>query len=193
MGTGEPRIWIGLLVGCLLSLSGPLAGCATSGAIPKQLEAQVDKSVTFDQLKESPTAYQGRLVVLGGEVLGAKRSKGGTEIQVLQIPLGASHQPELDRSASQGRFLAVHKDFLDPATLPPGTRITVVGEVVGSATQRLDETEYRYPVVEIKHLATWDERSQQVRRYWRPGIGIYGSGGWGGWGAGGGIGFGIGF
>jgi hypothetical protein len=47
--------------------------------------------------------------------------------------------------------------FLDPATVPAGTLLTVIGVVTGSATRPLDESEYAYPVVEIKHLIDWNE------------------------------------
>ena len=44
-----------------------------------------------------------------------------------------------------------------PATLEPGTPVTIVGEVTGSTVRRLDETDYLYPVIEIKHLTDWSE------------------------------------
>jgi len=46
----------------------------------------------------------------------------------------------------------MHREFLDPATLPPGTRVTVTGEVTGTMTLPLDETEYSYPVIEARHI-----------------------------------------
>jgi len=154
-----------------------LGGCATSNVVPPALQAQVDKSLTFAQLRESPDSYRGRLLVVGGEVLSAKRLKEGTRIEVLHIPLNGSMQPESDRTLSQGRFIAVQKDFLDPATIPPDTRLTITGEVTGAVTAKLDETEYTYPVLEIKALKVWP-RSEAQRYmtpsyyppsyYWRP-------------------------
>ena len=49
----------------------------------------------------------------------------------------------------------MQREFLDPATLPPGTRITVTGEVSGSITLPLDETDYTYPVIDIKRVQVW--------------------------------------
>lgn len=108
-------------------------------------------------LKDSPDSYRGRLLVLGGEVLTAKRLKDGTRIEVLQLPLDGSQRPEWDRTASEGRFVALQKGFLDPATLPGGTRVTLVGEVTGVMTLPLDETEYTYPTLEIKTLKVWSD------------------------------------
>jgi outer membrane lipoprotein len=66
----------------------------------------------------------------------------------------------------------MQKDFLDPATLPYGTRVTVTGDVSGTITLPLDETEYVYPVVETKNLHVWPETDQAVMRprpYYGPG------------------------
>jgi outer membrane lipoprotein len=134
-----------------------LPACALPSFIPASLQTQVDRSLTFSQLKDSPDSYRGRLLVLGGEVLTAKRLKDGTRIEVLQLPLDGSQRPEWDRTASEGRFVALQRGFLDPATLPEGTRVTLVGEVTGVITLPLDETEYAYPTLEIKTLKVWPD------------------------------------
>lgn len=154
-----------------------LPACATASFIPASLQTQVDRSLTFSQLKDSPDSYRGRLIVLGGEVLTAKRLKDGTRIEVLQLPLDDSQRPASDRTASEGRFVGIQKSFLDPATLPAGTRVTLVGEVTGVTTLPLDETEYAYPTLEIKTLKVWPDwaagqdgsptyRSQLWGPYW---------------------------
>jgi len=147
-----------------------LAGCASGSVVPASLQAQLDKSLTFPQLRETPDSYRGHVLVLGGEVLSAKRLKEGTRIEVLEIPLDGSLQPGLDRTASRGRFFAVQKEFLDPATIPPGTRLTLVGEVTGSVTDKLDETDYTYPTLEIKSLKVWPrvESFSHIPYYYYP-------------------------
>jgi outer membrane lipoprotein len=136
-------------------LAAVLAGCAPTDVVPVPLQSLLDTSLTFPQLREAPDSYRGRLLVLGGEVLSAKRLKEGTKIEVLQIPLDGSYEPGPDRTASQGRFLAIQKEFLDPATIPPGTRLTVVGEVAGALADKLDETDYTYPLLDVKSLKVW--------------------------------------
>ena len=69
-----------------LALAVFLTGCASSSVVPASLQAQLDKTLTFPQLRESPDSYRGHLMVLGGEVLSAKRLKDGTRIEVLEIP-----------------------------------------------------------------------------------------------------------
>ncbi|MEP6601617.1 MAG: Slp family lipoprotein, partial [Nitrospirota bacterium] len=114
--------------GLALTLLGMLifvCSCA-SDVIPKELEGQVDRKVSYLQIKESPATHTGRMVVLGGEVLSAKRGNDSTRIEVLQLPLDGSLEPVPDRTTSQGRFLALQKAFLDPATVPVGTRVTII-------------------------------------------------------------------
>lgn len=139
------------------AIVGLLPACAPSSFIPDSIQAQVDRSLTFSQLKDSPDSYRGRLIVLGGEVLTARRLKEGTRIEILQLPLDGSQRPESDRTASQGRFVALQRGFLDPATLPKGTHVTLVGEVTGVTTLPLDETDYAYPTLEIKTLKVWPD------------------------------------
>jgi len=153
-----------------LALAALLSGCASGSIVPASLQAQLDKSLTFPQLRELPDSFRGHFLVLGGEVLSAKRLKDGTRIEVLEIPLEGSLQPGLDRTTSRGRFIAVQKEFLDPATIPPGTRLTLVGEVTGAVTDKLDETDYTYPTVEIKSLKVWPrpESFSHIPYYYYP-------------------------
>ncbi len=111
-------------------------------------------------------------MVFGGEVLTGRRLKDGTRIEILQLPLDKSTRPGYDLTQSQGRFIALQREFLDPATLPPGTSVTVTGEVTGSITLPLDETDYTYPVIDIKRLQVWvrsEDMAPRIRPYMGPG------------------------
>ena len=157
-------------------------------AIPEPIASRIDTALTFDQLQASPTSHVGKVVLVGGEVLNAKRSADGTSMEVLQLPLDGS-EPVMAAQQSQGRFLAVQKDFLDPAILSGRARVTIVGEVTGSNTQRLDDADYMYPVLAVKHLKVWQDASPSGPRPGpRFGVSI---GGGTGIGAGGGVGVGF--
>ena len=129
-----------------------LAGCASSQQAEDGAPGTAATPLAFLQVKAAPDSYRGQSVVFGGEVLSARRLKDATRIEILQLPLDRSGRPGGDRTQSQGRFIAMHREFLDPATLPPGTSVTVTGEVTGSMTLPLDETEYSYPVIEARHI-----------------------------------------
>lgn len=140
------------------------AGCAGVPVVPPDLKDKVDWNVSFLQVKASPLSYKGRLIVAGGMVLTAKPLKqDGTRIEILELPMDGDYQPTGRLTDSHGRFLAFHKEFVDPATIPMGTRITVVGEVTGSIDLQFDDVDYTYPMLEIKSMTVW---SSQVPGWW---------------------------
>ena len=53
---------------------------------------------------------------------------------------------------------------MDPATIPAGTRITVVGESKGTVREKLDEMDYSYPIVESEYIKVWPNRPPEWDR-----------------------------
>jgi outer membrane lipoprotein len=154
-----------LFIFCL-SLFG--AGCATSqfnNTLPPALAENIESTLTFPEIQESPDSFQGKLVLLGGQILEARRLKDSTQLTILQLPLINEQKPTPELTQSQGRFIAEQQEFLDPATVPPGTRVTVVGELTGSVRRNLDETMYTYPTLIIKDLKVWPDSSSDFDRY----------------------------
>ena len=148
-----------------------LTGCASTQEAGDGSDAQT-KALTFLQVKAAPDSFRGQSAVFGGKVLTARRLKDGTRIEILQLPLDQSTRPGYDLTQSQGRFIAIYREFLDPATVPHGTRITVTGEVSGSITLPLDETDYTYPVIDIKRVQVWagsEDVATHIRPYMGPG------------------------
>lgn len=167
------------LVGAVLMLS----ACAESIhqvqrdtellGVPLGLEQEIDASVTFADLKRAPSEYIGRTVMVGGTVIRAKRLESGTEVEILQLPTEKDGPLSEDRLRSEGRFIAVREQFLDPASLPQGTPITVIGTVKGETTRALDESDYTYPILEAKHIIDWNSIASQRRRDRSPYYGAY--------------------
>jgi len=153
-----------------LALLVTLAGCASTQ------EPESRQALTFLQVKAAPDSFKGQSTVFGGKVLTARRQKDSTKIEILQLPLDQSERPGYDLTQSQGRFIAQQREFLDPATLPPGTRITVTGIVSGSITLPLDETDYTYPVIDIKRVQVWagpEDVAHRTNPYYYMGPGPY--------------------
>lgn len=170
-----------------------LAACSSGPpVVPDDLRSQIDSSASFRDIQASPHQFQGRTVLLGGEVLSAKRTQEGIEFEILQLPVTADDPPAERLSESQGRFLATDRRPVDPASFPPGTRVTLVGEVRGDEERRLDDSNYNYPTLDVKHLHVWDpevyrERSRSAIDFGvGVGVGGGGRGGFGGVGVGGG-------
>jgi len=145
---------------CLL-----VSGCASSRQdtfpleyqLPPELQRQVEQRVSFANVKADPAAYKGRIILLGGEVLKEKRLADRTRLEILHLPLNEFKEPVMNRTVSQGRYLAFQKEFLDPATVPSGTRVTVVGEVTGTTEGDLDDMKYSFVTLEIRHLQIWPQ------------------------------------
>jgi outer membrane lipoprotein len=141
-------------------------GCSRQDVIPERLESQVDRDLRYVQIKDNPDAYRGKLMLAGGKVLSAKRLNVGTRIEVLQIPLSSDLVPEEGRETSKGRFIAMdtEQNIVDPAVLDDHKLITVVGEVVGSTSVKIDEVEMHVPQLAVKHITVWDR--DRLRPYY---------------------------
>jgi outer membrane lipoprotein len=162
----KPRYFLHLIV-CLIF---PITlGCVSlyhADVFSDTALANIDSTVTFTQIKESPDSHQGVTLMLGGEVLEAKRLKDHTRLIILQLPLDTYQEPIRNRTRSEGRFLAMQTEFLDPATVPKGTRLTLIGTTSGSTTEPLDEMDYTYPTFTIQHLKVWQEDTRPPYAYY---------------------------
>src|SRR5436309_15294528 len=101
-------------------------GCATPELVPPAMQSQISRDVSFGDIKADPERFKGRIVVVGGHVLSAKRLKDRTEIEVLQLPLDRRDQPVSNLMNSKGRFLAFSQSELNPAAVPPGSKVSMV-------------------------------------------------------------------
>lgn len=131
-----------------------LAACIPPYIIPDPLFRQVDQKVTFARLKREADQLKGATVALGGVVVGAKRVEGGTEIEVIQLPLSAYDEPEGPLARSEGRFLVIDPEGREPAQLQ-NRGITVVGQVVGMRIEKVEEFEFSYPFLSAKFIHLW--------------------------------------
>ena len=162
-----------------------VAACASSQLVSKDLEAEISRDITFAAVKADPAQFTGKDIVLGGKVLSAKLLKGQTQIELLQLPLDKYDRPIPELIQSKGRFLAFQTEALDPATVPAGTLVSLVGKVTGSKTLPVDEEQYTYPTINVVTLKIWEPRSPMYaydpwypyygygapwgpRRYWYP-------------------------
>jgi len=139
--------------GLILSALLLVGGCAPP--FSRAALDQVDRSITFTELRSDPDRYKGKWVMLAGVIVGTKNTQEGTFIEVLQRPTERRGRP-LDTDVTEGRFIISSAKFLDAAVYHGGRLITVIGEVAGLKVQPLGEIEYRYPVVALKELHLWE-------------------------------------
>ena len=141
----------GLFLLGLVALLIFLGGCSI---VPRELRKEIDRSISFKELKANPDAYGGRTVVSGGEIIETKNLKDHTELEILQKALRQGDVP-IESDKSEGRFLVNQSGYLDPAIFGSGRYITAVGEVMGSKSLLIGEAEYQYPVISARFLHLW--------------------------------------
>lgn len=128
--------------------------------IPDRLEGHVDQQLRYTDIKDHPETYRGKLMLAGGEVLSAKRTQQGTELEVLQIPLSEELIPTGREAESKGRFVIIDRNnekVPDPAVFDnEKKRVTVVGEVVGMTTIKIDDVQQQVPELAVKNITVWD-------------------------------------
>jgi starvation-inducible outer membrane lipoprotein len=116
------RIWLGALVLAILS------GCATG--ISPSLQQQAGPPVSFAALSAHPESYQGRLVILGGEVMSLQPwGRGGTLLTVNQQEMSRLGDPR--GAPSGGTFMVESAEWLSPNTYQPKSTVKVAGVVQG--------------------------------------------------------------
>lgn len=150
---GRKTLFLVLILPLFLGACGPKV-------IPKEVEEKIDKQLSFDEVKRDPGAFKGKRVLVGGEIIETRNLQGKTEIEILQKPLGQDRGP-LMADSSAGRFLLIHPAFLDPSVFRSGRRITAVGVVEGSRSQKIGESELIYPIFENEHVYLWPVGSGQ--------------------------------
>ncbi|MBM4034597.1 MAG: hypothetical protein FJ291_22875 [Planctomycetes bacterium] len=131
-----------------------LAGC-TSPLFP-ELQKRVQKDLAFPMVLQNPSQHVGAVVIWGGVILSTANRKEGTEVVVLETPLDSAGRP-LSVRYSRGRFIARTPAFLDPEVFRRDRRVTFGGEVTGSETRPLGDTQYVYPVIKLLDHYVWSE------------------------------------
>jgi outer membrane lipoprotein len=152
----------------LMIVVGLLSGCVN--AISRGVLKEVDREITFSALLQSPTAYQGKMVLLGGVIVDTINKQGGSLIEVYQTRLDRGRPANTD--SSEGRFLALYQGYLDSEIYKQGRKVTLAGTVQGEKIQQLGEVEYHYPYIIIKEIHLWpEEKPAQYEPYpyrWGP-------------------------
>jgi outer membrane lipoprotein len=144
---------------CMMMVVMLMSGCNRHHVIPDSLKAQVNRVVTFEQVKNTPSFYRGELVVLGGKVLSVTRLEDAIRVEVLQLPLTRDLAPVMEGTQSEGRCVAFDtpQKIIDPGILEQGTPITIIGEVKPSTHGHVEDRQYEVPTLVIRDMTVWDK------------------------------------
>jgi outer membrane lipoprotein len=160
-------------------LLGTLSGCG--GPFSESTIEAARNQPSFGAIRQDPTAYKGRLVILGGKIAQIQNQKNATIVEVVQRPLGGDERPS-SSNQSGGRFLAVTPKFLDPTIYKRGRKVTVAGRLSGMQPGTIGKRSYSYPLVTISQIHLWQPEMSGGADYdwammnsgmWGPGMGFF--------------------
>jgi outer membrane lipoprotein len=140
-----------LLLTALLALS----ACT---AIPEQIEG------TFPEISPArvdPSAF-GSNVRWGGVIVGSTAKDSQSCLEILSHELDKYLRPKQEDSTA-GRFIACQPGFLDPMVFAGGREITVTGTIERIEVRKVEDFDYRYPVLAVDDLVLWQKRKVVMR------------------------------
>jgi outer membrane lipoprotein len=135
-----------------------LFGCAP--VLRPELLQSASIDVPFDDMREHPSLYKGKLYLLGGIIDKTKTSDAGSLIEAVYIPVDSKGYLKGAR-LSQERFLALwpkSRGLLDPLIYRQKRSITIAGEFIEPRKGKIDEMDYTYAVFEIQDVYLWEEQ-----------------------------------
>lgn len=133
---------------------------ACSPVLTREVMNQGMRDVSFNQLRQAPDMYKGKLFILGGLIVETRLLEKGSQIEALGVPVDSLGYIR-ESGRGQGRFLALYprsKGLLDPMVYRKGREVTLAGEFVEEHQGKIDEMEYVYPLFEIREIYLWEER-----------------------------------
>jgi outer membrane lipoprotein len=142
--------------------SAALLSCAPA-VLSKNYLFEGTREMSFEQLREQPDQFKGRLFILGGVIVRTKLTNNGAVIEAIHVPVDGSGSFK-DSGKSEGRYRAVVPSGMpqpDPIIYHKGRRVTIAAEFIGILRGKIDEMDYGYPVFDIKQMHLWPRERLQ--------------------------------
>jgi len=156
-----------------------VSACTT---VPEQIQGSYSE---ISPARVEPGVF-GSSVRWGGVILNTSNKNKQTCFEILSRDLDKFLRPEVEDQTA-GRYIACKQGFHDPLVFSKGREVTMTGQIQDIEVRKLDNFDYRYPLLEVQNLVLWEKRRNVVVYrgfhdpwHWhRP----YGGWGWGwGWG-----------
>jgi outer membrane lipoprotein len=129
-----------------------LGACASQ--IPQAIRNPPADNPPVAAVRDDTAAYEARRVRWGGVILATDNRESSTRLTILARPLDGHGRPE-DSDDSEGRFIAIVQEFLEPSVYAADRKVTVSGILSHSETGRVGEFPYTYPVVRAETVYLW--------------------------------------
>jgi outer membrane lipoprotein len=147
------------LVSVLLML---LSACASP--VPQAIRVAPPDAPSLAAVRAAPGEHLGQQVRWGGTLIATDNRENTTWLTMLGRPLGSSGRPDWS-DESDGRFIAIVPEFLDPKLYAPDRRLTVTGTLLRTEAGKVGEHPYTYPVVAADAWYLWPLDKRWRRRY----------------------------
>ncbi|NIV06661.1 MAG: hypothetical protein GWN61_10895 [candidate division Zixibacteria bacterium] len=141
-------------LGMLLAFISCVGWAACAHPISDELRARIDPHLTFQQVFERADDFLEKNVMLGGIIVQTKNFENWAEIEVIQKDLDCFGYPSRE-DKSGGRFIFIKEGFLEPEIWSRGRYVTGAGVAKGTRTGKIDNKDYRYPLIEVAELKLW--------------------------------------
>jgi outer membrane lipoprotein len=106
------------------------------------------------QVAHSPEQYAKGEVIWGGSVIEVRNFPDHTEVEMLGYPLDSSQRPQANGQA-QGRFIAIYAGYVEALNFPPGSLVTISGQLNSARSDNVDQAAYVYPLVNVAQSHRW--------------------------------------
>ncbi|WP_322406101.1 Slp family lipoprotein [Idiomarina sp. PL1-037] len=135
-----------------------LVGCSS---VPDELASDNEEAlVSYKVAKHQGNEVEGEPARWGGVIADVRNAEDHTVLEVVSFPLKRWGRPEVSDN-SDGRFLAVINDFVDPDVYQQGRAISFVGTIGQTQQGKIDEYVYTYPVIEATGYHLWKVEKQK--------------------------------
>ena len=124
--------------------------------LPHELLKDIDETLTFDRMLETPEVFIGKRVMFGGAIVETRVLSEGTEIEVIQKKIDFTGYPEAG-DESGGRFIFFQKGFLEPEIYSKGRGVTGIGRLTRTQMGKVGERPYEFPVIEVEEIKLLDD------------------------------------
>jgi starvation-inducible outer membrane lipoprotein len=108
-------------------------GLGACSPIPSKFIKQAEPGTTLTAIINQPSAYSGKIVILGGVIVEERKTDGRMWLHIRNRPLDVDYEPHRDtsRTESESGFYWI---VVDPQGLAPSykewARLTIVGRVM---------------------------------------------------------------
>ncbi|MCU7928595.1 MAG: Slp family lipoprotein [Candidatus Thiodiazotropha sp. (ex Dulcina madagascariensis)] len=135
-----------------------LQACSSQSVI-----SDADRSPTPQDAVSGTPVLESTPLQWGGVIIKTVNLAETTEIQILAYPLKDNGRPDT-QALSSGRFIARQSGYLEAADYAVGREVTATGRLSEIRPGRVNQADYKFPVLLCDEVVLWDKSSERRLR-----------------------------